>query len=54
MSERYILSENGKVLHQSYYISKLINYTAETTNAIITYNGAVVWAQRPENYLAEV
>lgn len=53
MSERYILSENGEVLHQSYYLSKLINYTAETTNAIITYNGTVVWVQCPENYLEE-
>lgn len=54
MHEKYILSENGKVLHQSYYISKLLNYTAKTTDAIITYNGTVVWAQNPENYMVEV
>lgn len=52
--QKYVLSENGKVLHKSSYLSKLINYTVNTANAIITYNGIVVWVQCPQNYIAEV
>lgn len=44
---KYILTENGKVLHRSGDFYKLLNYTARTKDAIISYNGVVVWVQNP-------
>lgn len=51
---QYILSDGGKVLHKSWDLLKLINYTTKTNNAIITYNGVIVWVQNPDNYIKEV
>ena len=43
----YYLMENGRVLHRSYSLSKLINFTTGTTDAEIYYNGVLVWIQNP-------
>ena len=46
----YYLFENGKKLHFSYSLEKLINYTVNTHNAEIYYNNVLVWVQNPNNY----
>lgn len=51
---QYILSDGGKILHKSWDLYKLIScYTAETNDAVITYNGVIVWVQNPDNYIKE-
>lgn len=47
----YNLIENGKLLHKSGDFAKLLNYTAKTENAVIFYNGSLVWAQNPTAYI---
>lgn len=47
---RYKLIENGRVLHSSGDLGKLINFTANTTNAEIHYGDRVIWVQRPDLY----
>ena len=47
----YYLFENGKQLHFSYSLAKLLRYTTETTRAEIYYNNVLVWVQRPDDYL---
>lgn len=44
---KYQLIENGKILHRSGSLEKLINYTVKTKNAIIIYNDNIIWEQRP-------
>lgn len=44
---KYILIENGKILHRSGDFYKLLNFTVRTKDAIITYNDVVVWVQNP-------
>lgn len=46
-SNTYYLVENGKTLHKSVSLEKLINYTVETQDAKIYYNGALIWVQNP-------
>ena len=41
----YYLFENNKKLHHSASIEKLINFTTETTNALIYYNNVLIWMQ---------
>lgn len=48
---KYVLSENGKVLHRSGDFAKLLNFTTKTENAVISIDGVVVWVQRPEHYI---
>lgn len=48
--EKYVLKENGKTLHKSGSLEKLINYTTNTENAEIYYNGILVWVQNTEKY----
>lgn len=51
---QYILSDGGKILHKSWDLYKLVScYTAETNDAVITYNGVIVWVQNPDNYIKE-
>lgn len=45
---RYYLVEDGKILHFSAKLEKLINYTIDTKNAEIFYNNSLVWVQNPE------
>ena len=47
MRNTYYLIERGRVLHRSFSLSKLINFTTETDDAKIYYNGALVWLQNP-------
>lgn len=47
----YYLFENGKRLHYSGSLEKLINYTVNTHNAEIYYNNVLVWVQNPNNYI---
>jgi hypothetical protein len=47
----YYLYENGKRLHFSYSLEKLIRFTVDTHSAEIYFNGVLVWVQRPENYI---
>lgn len=47
----YYLFENGKKLHFSYSLEKLIKYTVNTHNAEIYYNDVLVWVQNPNNYI---
>lgn len=46
----YYLIENGKTLHYSGSMEKLINYTVKTSNAEIWYNNKLIWVQNPNNY----
>ena len=43
---KYYLLENGKILHKSNSLEKLINYTTETENGKIYYNNVLVWSQK--------
>ena len=44
---RYKLVEDGRVLHTSADINRLINFTVKTKNAMIYYGDVLVWVQRP-------
>ena len=46
-SKIYYLIENGKTLHRSGSLEKLINFTAKTKDAKIYYNNVLVWVQNP-------
>lgn len=46
-SNTYYLIENGKTLHRSGNLEKLINFTAKTKDAKIYYNNVLVWVQNP-------
>ena len=46
----YLIDNNGKILHYSRSLEKLINYTVNTTNTTIWYNKQLVWVQNPNNY----
>lgn len=45
MKNVYILYENGVKFRHSVHLEKLINYTTETENAKIYYNGVLIWVQ---------
>ena len=49
---KYVLTENGKILHRSGSLEKLINYTVSTKNAMIYYGDHLVWVQNPSLYWA--
>ena len=44
---KFIMTENGKILHRSYDFYKLLKFTEKTKDAVISYNGIVVWVQNP-------
>lgn len=48
---RWILVEDGKVLHRSGDFNKLLNFTAHTHDAVIYFreidSANLVWAQNP-------
>lgn len=46
----YYLIEDGKILHYSGNLQKLINFTTDTENAEIYYNNVLVWVQNTNNY----
>ena len=41
----YYLIENGKILHYSYKFERVLNFTVETKDAEIYYNGLLIWKQ---------
>lgn len=43
----YYLIENGKQLHYSGSLERLINFTVDTKDAEIYYNGVLIWKQNP-------
>lgn len=45
--DTYYLYENNKKLHHSGSLEKLINFTTNTTNAMIYYNNVLIWVQNP-------
>ena len=47
-ADTYYLLENGKQLHHSRSLEKLINFTTSTTNTMIYYNNTLVWVQNPQ------
>lgn len=47
----YYLIENGKVLHFSGSLERLINFTVKTKEAEIYFNGNLIWVQQPSKYL---
>ena len=44
-SYTYYLIENGKILHYSYKFERVLNFTVETKDAEIYYNGVLIWKQ---------
>lgn len=46
----YYLIENDNILHKSMSLQKLINYTTETKNAEIYFNGVLIWVQNTNRY----
>lgn len=46
----YYLHVPGKKTRHSCHFEKLLNMTTDTTNAVITCGGRVVWVQNPSEY----
>lgn len=51
----WTLWENGRVLHRSGDFHRLLNFTANTNDAVITFGdeGSVVWVQDPDKHWEE-
>lgn len=51
----WTLWEDGRILHRSGDFNRLLRFTANTTDAIITFGdeGSVVWVQDADKYWAE-
>ena len=49
-TNKYILTENNKILKKSVSLEKLINFTVNTTNAKIYYNNNLIWIQNTSEY----
>ncbi len=52
---KWILWEGDRKVHTSGDFYKLRNYITRERlrNAVITYNGCIVWVQNPDKYWAE-
>lgn len=48
--DTYYMFENGKLLHFSGSLDRLIRFTVDTENAEIFYNGKLIYVQNTENY----
>ena len=48
---KYALKENGKILRRSGNFQRLLNYTAKTKTAVISFGNTVVWVQNPYDFL---
>ena len=49
----YYLKENGKTLHRSGSLERLLNFTTTTTDAEIYFNDHLIWVQNTAKYYSE-